>query len=190
MWLGLALGQRCSQGSPQGAQDRTWGPHRPGKNCTAILAQILKQAIIKNIFPVGSDVPEDLSLYELWHKAQVTGLNFIWFHPHGERLLGNSMGIQRDWLSLALRCRKVKDDKMPSPFTLGVANMVGIPQTQPVTSGRTTTSWAWSVPGARAMYPCTMRTWNCTSSSAERRENQRMARNSHPGHISTLPPAL
>ena len=43
---------------------------------TGILAQILKQAGIKNIFPMGSDAPEDPSLHELWHKAQVIGLAF------------------------------------------------------------------------------------------------------------------
>ena len=51
---------------------------------TAILAQILKQANIKNIFLMGSDVPGDLSLHKLWHKAWVTRLAFICFHPWGE----------------------------------------------------------------------------------------------------------
>ena len=40
------------------------------RDCTAILVQILKQANIKNIFPMGSDAPEDPSLQELWQKTQ------------------------------------------------------------------------------------------------------------------------
>ena len=35
------------------------------RDCTAILAQILEQANTMNIFPLGSDVPEDLSLHKL-----------------------------------------------------------------------------------------------------------------------------
>ena len=62
------------------------------RDCTAILAQMLEQADITNIFLMGSDMPEDLSLHKLWHKAQATRLTFIHFHPHGERLLGNIMG--------------------------------------------------------------------------------------------------
>ena len=83
---------------------------------TAILAQILKQANIKNVFLMGSDVPEDLSLHKLWHKSQVTRLAFICFHPWGERLSGNSIGMQRIHNPLALRGRQVKDDKMPKSF--------------------------------------------------------------------------
>ena len=86
------------------------------RDCTAILAQILKQANINNVFPMGSDAPEDLSLHELWPKALVTGITFIHFHPDGERLSGKSMGIQRIHNPLALRHRQVKDDKMPKSF--------------------------------------------------------------------------
>ena len=53
------------------------------RDCRAILVQILEQADNPNIFPMGSEAPEDLSLHELWHKAQVTGLTFIHFHPCG-----------------------------------------------------------------------------------------------------------
>ena len=62
----------------------------------------------------------------------------------------------------------MKDDKMPSVFALGVVNMVGIPPTLPVTSGSTTTSWAWSVSSMRATSPHTMKTWSPTPSSVER----------------------
>ena len=86
------------------------------RDCKAILAQILKQANIKNIFPMGSDVPEDLSLHELWHKAWVTGFTFVYFHPPWERLSGKSMGIQRIHNPLTLRYRQVKDDKKPKSF--------------------------------------------------------------------------
>ena len=86
------------------------------RDCTALLVQILKQVNIKNIFLTGSDVPEDLSLHKLWHKAWVTGLAFIHFHPHGENLSDSSMGIQRIHNPPALRCRQVKDDKMPRSF--------------------------------------------------------------------------
>ena len=75
-----------------------------------------KQANIRNIFPMWSDMLEDPSLHELWHKAWVTGLAFIHFHPHGERLSGNSMWIQRIQNPWALRCRQVKDDKRSKSF--------------------------------------------------------------------------
>ena len=65
------------------------------RDCTAILAKILEQANITNIFPMGSDVPEDLSLHKLWCKARATGIAFIHFDPHGERLSSNIMEIQR-----------------------------------------------------------------------------------------------
>ena len=86
------------------------------RDCTAILVQILEQPDITNIFLMGSDTPEDPSLHKLWHKAQATGLTFICFHPHGERLSGNIMGIQRIHNGPALRHRQVKDDKMPKSF--------------------------------------------------------------------------
>ena len=77
-----------------------------------ILVQILEQANITNIFLMGSDVPGNLSLHKLWHKAWVTRLAFIHFHPHGERLSGNIMGIQRIHNSPALRHKQV----MPKSF--------------------------------------------------------------------------
>ena len=95
------------------------------RDCTAILMQILRQANIRNVFSMGSDAPEDPSFHKLWHKAWGTGLAFIYFHPHGDRLSGINMGIQRNHNPLALRHRQVKDDKHLSLFALSVVNMVG-----------------------------------------------------------------
>ena len=53
------------------------------RDCTSTWAQILEQANIMNIFQMESDVLEDHSLHELWHKSWVTGLTFIHFHPCG-----------------------------------------------------------------------------------------------------------
>ena len=94
---------------PEGLMDQK-------RDCTAILTHILEQAHILNIFLMGSDVPEDPSLHELWYKAQMTGFTFIHFHHHWERLLGNIMGIQRIHNPPALRCRQVKNDKMHKSF--------------------------------------------------------------------------